>query len=37
MNKLMNNIGKFFRGLFSNATKVTAIQPEEDYEKWLGV
>ncbi len=37
MNKFLNNIGSFFRGLFSNAPKVAAPQPEEDYEKWLGV
>ena len=37
MNKVMNNIGNFFRGLFSSAPKVSIPQPEEDYEKWLGV
>ena len=37
MNKLMNNIGNFFRDLFVSAPKVSAPQPEEDYEKWLGV
>jgi len=37
MNKLMNNIGSFFRGLFTSAPKVTISQPDEDYEKWLGV
>ncbi len=37
MTKLINNIGSFFRGWFSSAPKVTPPQPEEDYEKWLGV
>jgi len=37
MNKFFNNIGSFFRGLFTSSPKVTTPQPEEDYEKWLGV